>query len=131
MRLHFLLLLLAVFHGASARGARVQEQREFTEALLRGVRLSNSGDPHGALDAFEAAAALLPGDAAALQNVGVMAMQLGDATRAASAFKAALEASPTNAGLLSGLGQVRCHNQPGACRPADSKPDSRHRRCCS
>ena len=130
MGLRVLLLLLAVFHGASARRTRVQEQ-EFKEALLRGVRLSTSGDQRAALEAFEAAAALAPGDPAALQNVGVMAMQLGDATRAASAFEAALAATPTNpAGLLSGLGQVRCE-KPVLRMPLNWKLDSGRRRYCS
>jgi tetratricopeptide (TPR) repeat protein len=75
--------------------------------MAAGNAAATAGESVAALAAFERAAAARPRSRASLQNVGIIALQLGHAERAADAFAAALQLDPGDAALLNGLGQAR------------------------
>lgn len=75
----------------------------FEARLARARALQAGGDAVAAIEAFEAALALAPGDPAALSALGELARDLKAPEQAAGFFHAALAAAPTSVRALVGM----------------------------
>ncbi len=105
--------VLALFCGWSARAADDYETL-FREA----AELSRQGKYEKAIDRYNAALALRPGAAEALNNLAVMYYTTASYQKAWDLAGQALKAQPamTSAALIEGLSAIRCN------RPADAIP---------
>ena len=90
-------------------------ENQYQTVMMGGMKLAQAGRLHEAMAAFESATPLRPREAAPYQNIGIIAMQLGDAARGVKAFEAALKLNPSESGVLNGLGQAQ--NKNSNCSP--------------
>ena len=73
---------------------------------LRGQILENSGDPEGAIDAFERALELTPNDAELVFQIGNCHTYIGDHDKALQCYRKTLEMRPTHPLAIYGISNI-------------------------
>jgi tetratricopeptide (TPR) repeat protein len=113
-----LLVVPLVLALAAARPAAAQNAQDFERLLARAIELHNAGDMIGAIDAYNAALAIIPDRADALSNLGAAYVRLGQYDDAIKQYELALKADPASAAIRLNLGLAYYKS----ARPAQAIP---------
>jgi tetratricopeptide (TPR) repeat protein len=128
----FSTLCLVLLLATSAAPAVGQTAQDYDRLLARALELHKAGDILGAIDAYQAALALIPDRADALSNLGAAYVRLGQYDDAIKQYERALESDPLNASIRLNLGLAYYKsarpNQaiPQLKRVVASEPDARN-----